>query len=187
MDLKTVYFEHPGVETTETTLQIARRRAEELGIKKVVVASTTGETAIRALDILEGIKVIAVSHVAGMREPNAQEFTVRNREVVESKGGIILTAAHAFSGLSAAMRQKFHTSTIGDIVANTLRIFSEGVKVACEIACMAADAGLIRTDEEALAIGGSRGGADTAAVLKPSNTHAFFDLRVKEIVCKPRL
>jgi len=52
---------------------------------------------------------------------------------------------------------------------------------------MAADAGLIRTDEEAIAIGGSGGGADTAVVLKPSNTHTFFDLRIKEIACKPRL
>ena len=52
---------------------------------------------------------------------------------------------------------------------------------------MAADAGLIRTDEEIIAVGGTRGGADTAVVLQPSNTHAFFDLRIKEIVCKPRL
>jgi hypothetical protein len=52
---------------------------------------------------------------------------------------------------------------------------------------MAADAGLIRTDEEAIGIGGSGGGADAAVVLQPANTHTFFDLRVKEIICKPRL
>ena len=52
---------------------------------------------------------------------------------------------------------------------------------------MAADAGLIRTDEEATVILGSRSGADTAVVLKPSNTHAFFDLKIKEIFCRPRL
>ena len=70
---------------------------------------------------------------------------------------------------------------------HVLRLFGEGVKVACEITCMGADAGLIRTDEEAIGIGGSGGGADTAIVLKPSNTHAFFDLRIKEIICKPHL
>jgi len=61
------------------------------------------------------------------------------------------------------------------------------MKVACEIACMAADAGFIRTDEDAISIGGTSRGADTAILLRPSNTHAFFDIKVKEIICKPRL
>ena len=185
MELKTVYFEHPGVEPTETTLQIAKRRAEELGIQKVVVASTTGDTAVRALGILKGLRIIVVTHVTGMREPNVQEFTEKNRQIVESQGGIILTGAHAFSGLSAAMRQKFNTSVVGDIVANTLRLFGQGVKVACEIAPMAADSGLVRTDEDIISIGGTGHGADTALVLTPSLSRNFFALKVKEILCKP--
>jgi hypothetical protein len=55
---------------------------------------------------------------------------------------------------------------------------------------MAADGGLVRTDEEIIAIastGRGGGGADTAVVLKPVNAHRFFDLKVKEILCKPRL
>ncbi|MFC1956977.1 pyruvate kinase alpha/beta domain-containing protein [Chloroflexota bacterium] len=185
MELRTVYFEHPGIETTEITLQIAKRRAEELGIQKVVVASTTGDTAVRSLDILKGLEVIVVTHVTGMREPNVQEFTEKNRQIVESQGGIILTSAHAFSGLSAAMRQKFKTYVIGDIVANTLRLFGQGVKVACEIAPMAADSGLVRTDEDVIAVGGTGHGADTALVLTPTLSRNFFDLKVKEILCKP--
>lgn len=185
MELKTVYFEHPGIETTETTLQLAKRRAEELGIHKVVVASTTGDTAVRALGILKGLKVIVVTHVTGMREPNVQEFTEKNRQIVESQGGIMLTSAHAFSGLSAAMRQKFNTSVVGDIVANTLRLFGQGIKVACEIAPMAADSGLVRTDEDVISIGGTGHGADTALVLTPALSRNFFALKVKEILCKP--
>jgi hypothetical protein len=69
----------------------------------------------------------------------------------------------------------------------TLRMFGQGMKVACEIATMAADAGLVRTDEEIIAIGGTGRGADTAIVLQPSYTHRFFNLRIKEIICKPRL
>jgi hypothetical protein len=52
---------------------------------------------------------------------------------------------------------------------------------------MAADAGLIRTDENAIGIGGSGGGSDAAIVLKPTNTHTFFDMKIKEIICKPHL
>jgi hypothetical protein len=51
---------------------------------------------------------------------------------------------------------------------------------------MAVDAGLVRAGGEAISIGGTGTGADTAIVLKPSNTHTFFDTRVLEIICKPR-
>ena len=61
------------------------------------------------------------------------------------------------------------------------------MKVACEITIMAADAGLVRTDEEVIAIAGTHSGADTAIVVQPSNANRFFNLRVKEIICKPRL
>jgi hypothetical protein len=185
VELKTIYFEHPGIETTETTLQIAKHRAEELGIKKIIVASTTGDTAVRAMGILKGLEVIVVTHVTGMREPNVQEFTEKNRQIVISQGGIIVTAAHAFSGLSAAMRQRFSTSVMGDIVAQTLRIFGQGLKVACEIALMAADSGQVHTGEDIISVGGTGHGADTALLLTPVISRNFFDLKVKEILCKP--
>ncbi len=90
MELKTVYFDKPGGENTEMVLSMARRRAEELGIKTILVASTVGEAAVKAVDILQGFRVIAVTHVTGFRGANIQEFTDENRKIVESKGGIIL-------------------------------------------------------------------------------------------------
>ena len=185
MEVKTVYFENTGSENTEEVLRIAKKRAEELSIKTIVVASTNGNTAVKAMEAFKGLRVIIVSHLTGMREPDTQEFTEENRKTVESKGGTILTTTHAFSGVSRAMRTKFDTLAIGEILANTLRIFGHGMKVACEIAMMAADSGLVRTDENIIAIAGSSYGADTAIILKPVNAHNFFDLRVKEILCKP--
>ncbi len=185
MESKIVYFESPGRENTGEVLRIAQQRAQELGIKTILVASTTGDTAIRAMEAFSGFRVIAVSHVAGMREPDVQEFTEENRKIVESKGGTILTTTHAFSGVSRAMRSKFNTYVIGDIIASTLRIFGEGMKVVCEITLMAADSGLVRTDEDVISIAGRGRGADTAIVLKPVNARRFFDLKVREILCKP--
>jgi hypothetical protein len=186
MELKTVYFEKPGRENTEEVLRIAKQRAEELGIKTVVLASTKGDTAVRAMDVLQGLRVIVVTHVSGFLKPNTQEFTEENRKIVESKGGIVLTTAHTFAGISRAMRNKFNTYVIGEVIANALRIFGQGTKVACEIAMMAADSGLVPTDEDVIAIGGTGQGADTALVLKPVNSHNFFDLKIRYILCKPR-
>ena len=185
MELKTVYFENPGSENTEEVLRIAKQRAEELGIKTILVASTRGDTAARAMEVFNKSRVIVVSHATGMREPNTHEFTEENRKMVESKGATILTTTHAFGGLSRAMRKKFNMYVLGEVIADTLRIFGQGMKVVCEISMMAADSGLVRTDEDVIAIAGSSRGADTAVVLKPVNTHAFFDLKIKEILCKP--
>jgi hypothetical protein len=72
-------------------------------------------------------------------------------------------------------------------MANTLRLFGQGMKVVCEITLMATDAGLVRTDEDIIVIGGTSRGADTAVVLRPVNSEDFFDLKVREILCKPLL
>ncbi len=185
MELKIAYFEKPGRENTETVLRIAKQWAEELGIKTVVIASTRGDTAVRAMDVLQGLKIIIVTHVAGYLAPDTQQFTQENRRIVESQGGVVLTTAHAFGGVSRAMRQKFNAYAIGDMIADSLRIFGEGMKVVVEIAMMAADGGLVRTDEDVIAIGGTGKGADTAVVLRPVISRNFFDLKIKEILCKP--
>jgi len=151
------------------------------------VASTTGETGAKASKVFKGYNLIVVSHVTGFRKPDFQEFLPKNRNLIERNGAKILTTTHAFGTLGRAVNKKFGTIQLDEIIANILRLFGQGVKVACEIACMTVDAGFIKTAEEAIAIGGTDGGADTAVVLKPSNTHAFFDLRIREIVCKPRL
>jgi hypothetical protein len=193
MEKEISYFEKPGgEENTKATLALAKKRANELGIKTIVVASTVGGTAVKAVDIFQGYKIIVVTHVASFREADTQEFTEANRKMVEKKGGIILTAAHAFGGIHRALRRggegpPLPMPVIGDIIAMTLRTFGQGMKVACEIAAMAADAGLVRTDEEVIAIGGTARGADTAVVLQPEPSHRFFNLKVKEIICKPRL
>ncbi len=195
MEAKTIYFEKPGGENTDAAFALARQRAGELGIKTIVVASTSGKTAVKAMDAFQGLRVIVVTHCAGFHEPDTQEFTEENRKIVESQGGIMLTAAHAFGGISRAFRQSEipqapATYVVGDLIASTLKVFSNGMKVACEIAVMAADAGLVRTDEEVIAIAGTGaigGGSDTVIVVQPNNAHRFFDLRVKELICKPRL
>lgn len=187
VEIKVTYFEKAGHVNTGETLRIARRRADELGIQTIVVSSSRGDTAVQAMEVFKGLRVIIVASQTGLSTPNLQRFTEENRRIVESKGGVILTTTHAFAGVSRAMRLKFDTLAIGEIIANVLRTFGQGTKVACEIAMMAADSGLVNVDDDVIAIGGTGGGVDTAVVLKPVNTQRFFDLKVREILCKPRL
>ena len=175
---ETVYFSAGGRANTERTLEMAYARARELGIGTMLVATTSGETARRADQLCEGMTVIAVT-------PDTQELTDENRAAIEAAGGRILTCQHALGGVNRAVRKKFATFELDEIIAHTLRVFGQGVKVVAEIALMAADAGLVRTDTPVMAIGGSGRGADTASVVLPTNAQTFFDLKVPEIVCRP--
>ena len=183
----TVYFERAGRENTDKTLRLAKERAEERSIRQVVIASTTGTTGVKASEVFRDYNVVVVTSVTGYREPNRQSFLSEYRGLIEANGGAVMTATHAFGALGRAVNRRFGAIQVDEIIANVLRIHGQGVKVACEVTCMAVDAGLIRTDEEAIGIGGSGGGADTALVLKPSNTHTFFEMRIREVICKPRL
>ncbi len=185
MEGKIVYFDKPGKDNTEETLRIASERADELGINTIIVATTGGDTAVRTTEVFRGKRVIVVTHVAGFSGPNLQELTDENRKKIEANGGVVLTAAHAFSGVNAAMRKKFKMFLLGDVIANTLRILGQGMKVVCECAVMAADAGLAPVEEDVISIAGTGRGADMAVVLGSVTSDNFFDMRVKEILCKP--
>ena len=176
-----------GKGNTEETLSLAKSRAEELRIKNIVVASYTGYTGALASEVFKGYNLVVSAGMMGFREANQHRMVKENRDKIEANGGKVFYHLHAFGGLGRAVKQKFGAIQVDEIIAHTLRLFSQGVKVALEIACMACDAGLIESGEECIAIGGSGGGADTAVVLLPSNTHRFFDTRVLEVICKPRV
>lgn len=184
---KIAYFPKPGPKNTDMTLNLAKKRAEALGINSVIVATTRGRTGVRATEIFTGYNLIVVTHSTGFTDANVQELEEVDRKRIIEAGAKIFTCQHAFGGVGRAVRKKLGTYELEELVAYTLRIFGEGTKVACEMALMAADAGLVRTDEEVISIGGTGYGADTALVLQPTNAQTFFDMRIKEIVCKPRL
>ncbi len=180
------YFDTPGVENTELTFQFARERAEELGIRHIVVASTSGATALKALEVFADYDLVVVSHSSGFHAPNDQEMDAETIAKIQASSAHLLTTTHAFGGIGRAVRRKLGTYEVDEIVAFTLRTFCEGTKVSCEISLMAADAGLIPTGEPIIAIGGTGHGADTALLLLPANAQDLFDLRVLEVICKPR-
>lgn len=186
-DVKSKYFENSGESNTDAVLELVAERADQLGIDSIVVASTRGNTGVKAVKKFKGKKVVVVTHSAGFREADSIELTAENRVVIETGGGEILTCQHALGGVGRAVRKKFGTYTTEEIVAHVLRLFGEGMKVAVEIVLMAMDAGLISSKKDVIAIGGSSRGADTAVVISPTNVSNFFDLKVREIICKPRL
>lgn len=180
-----MYFDKPGKENTVQTLALAHERGKELGLEEVVVASTKGETARQAIDLFKGFKVVVVTYHCGFRQPFESVMPMSTRSELEAKGAIVVSATHALSGVERSVAKKHGGIYPALLIADTLRLFGQGTKVAVEISIMAADAGAL-TGDDIISIGGTARGADAALVLKPTNQTDLFDMRIREIICKPR-
>ncbi len=178
------YFPSPGPDHTEATVAAACRRAAELEIGEILVATETGATALAAAERFRGGKVIAVTYHSGAGTSFDNPLPAAARQELEEKGAVILTCGHALSGAEKAAMKIGGGGPLA-VAAATLRTFGQGTKVAVEIVLMAADAGLL-SGGDVIALGGSAKGADTALVIAPAHQGKMFDLRVKEVICKPR-
>ncbi len=188
MDVNVKYFETKGRVNTDETLKVAKERAKSLGINQIVVASTYGETGRKALEVFKDMDVnlVIVTISSGFtKEGWIMPDDVRKE--LESKGAKVLTCIHALGDdVGSTFSGKFGGHNPNEIVADVLRRFSQGMKVAVEITIMAAEAGLIDVNQETIAIGGTDRGADTAIVVKPSYARDFLSFEIKEILAKPR-
>jgi hypothetical protein len=180
-----MYFDKPGKDNTDQTLQQAAERANELGLDEVVVATSTGRTAYKAMEVFKDILLTVVTYHCGFKEPFQNRMADDVRKDIEDKGVRVIQSSHALSGLERSVAKKHSGTYPVLLIADTLRLLGQGTKVAVEVAVMAADAGAL-TGKDIISIGGSGSGADTALVLKPAHQNNFFDLRVREIICKPR-
>lgn len=180
-----MYFDADGKANTDQTLKLAFERAKELGIKEIVIASTTGDTVYKAMEIFSDVKIVMVTYHCGFREPFQKVLKDEVRKNLESEGITVVSATHALSGVERALAKKYTGIYPVLLIADVLRLFGQGTKVAVEISIMAADAGAL-SGEDIIAIGGTARGADAAVVLKPANQSDFFNLRIREIICKPR-
>jgi len=186
IERKTIYFEKAGNQNTETLLKHVKKYAKSAGIRDIVVASTSGETGVAASRLFKGYNVVVVTHHTGFSESGQQELNAEYRKQIVENGAKIFTGTHALSSVEKAVRKKFGTIMPLELMANTLRLMGEGTKVCVEIVLMAADAGLIPVDRDVVSIAGTSKGADTALVIKPANASRFFDLKIKEVIAKPR-
>jgi uncharacterized protein len=176
----------PGPDNTEPTLAAAVKCARARGVDHLVVASNTGATleALLALDV-RGLQLVGVTHQVGFKRPGEHEMSAEARARLTSSGVALLTTTHLFGGVDRTISRKFGGLFPPDTIANALRMFGQGVKVAVEISIMALDAGLIPHGVDVIAIGGTSTGADAACVVRPGHSLSAFDTRVVEIVCRP--
>lgn len=183
------YFEKQGENYTDELIEAVKDRLENSNhIKRVLIASATGESALKLYNALGGmdIEIINVTHHMGFSGENESDISEEMIQKLEDVGIKTLFGLHAFSGAVRGVTNKYGGYSPLDVVADTLRMFSHGIKVGAEISIMAADAGLVPVGEEIIAIGGRGHGVDSAVILTPVNAKDLLKLEFHEIIAMPR-
>jgi len=183
------YFEKPGEENTAAVIEAVKIRVLELGIKEVVVASTTGKTGVAMAEALqeEDINLIVVTHQYGTTEEGKWDMESQYVSRLNEMGVEIISQSHMLSGVEKSLSRDTGGISRIEIVADTLRkLFGKGFKVAVEVVIMAADSGALTMEGEVIAVGGTAYGADVACVVKPAHSNNFYGLQIREIICMPR-
>lgn len=178
-----MYFAKQGRDNTIAAIEAAVDAARERGIKHIVVASNTGETAEKLMGL--PCNVVCVTHAYGYKAPGENEMSEATRLRLQQNGVKVLTTSHILSGVERGISGHSGGMYPGEIISYALRMFGQGMKVCVEISTMALDAGLIPHGEKIVAIGGTGRGADTAIIIKPAHASEIFSTYINEIICKP--
>ncbi|MDD2221158.1 MAG: pyruvate kinase alpha/beta domain-containing protein [Clostridia bacterium] len=178
------YFDQPGPANTDKTIELVKEAAARTGVNKVIIASKDGKVAAKLIG--SGLNILCVTHQYGYSSPGSAPLTEEMRQCLIDGGIKILTTTHGLAGADRAIRFKFGGVYPSEIIAETLRIFGQGVKVAIEVGAMGCDCGFAAPAEPVICLGGTAAGVDTALILTPNHIHNLFDTKIIEYICLPR-
>lgn len=171
---------------TEEVIQAAKEYADDNNITDIVLATTSGKTGVQAAQIFneDTFNLVAVTHSTGFKNPGEQELQEEHKRKMKQHGAHIFTGPMIFHSWNDYYRKKHQTHTTTTIIADTLRMFGQGMKVAVEITAMAADTGLIPL-APVLAIAGTGHGADTVVLIDAENSRRLLDMQILDVIAKP--
>ena len=194
------YFEKPGKGNTKATIEAVRDYLKEDNeTAAVVVASISGQTALKVKEVLSQITIPVVCVTGSPSWQNYPEYelpliSTAMRTKLEKAGVIIVDSAP--SSLSDTIEFSFarygFRSPTWIFIETLLAVGGYGLKTAVECVLMATDGGYIPPFNEVVSIAGTGKGADTAIVIRSTFSSTVFSsapekrLVIKEILAMPR-
>lgn len=184
----TVYFDKPGIENTQKTLELCIERLQGLAEKFLVISSTTGYSAKMAIDLLTpypDIHLVVVGHRYGFKESGKNEIPEDVQKSIRERGYQLFLGTHAFTGLEKSFSSVYGGVYPQRLIADTLKIFSQGTKVLFEDMIMATDSGILPVHCWIVSAGGTSRGLDSAMTIKSVYSDQFFKTQIRDIICLP--
>lgn len=198
---KIIYFDRPGTQNTEAVIAVVKERLQEGDLQHVIVASITGETALKFAQALEGSKaqIVCVSgppswgEIGGRRWPFVQGEI---RKELEARGVKIVETALSTLGSDSVdynLARYGYTPAAFAVVEALVAVGGYGLKTAVEVLLMATDSSAVPSSIDVIAVGGTGNrGCDTAIVARSTYSTAMFSgnadkrFQVREILAMPR-
>ena len=191
-----VYFDKPGKRNTEKVVEAVLKRLAEGDLNTIVVASTTGYTALefsQALQGQEGITLISVGETPLIREWGTEWPTLQpeTRQELERRGVIVADRIPYLMHSSVLDYSQWKAPSAEELLRETLYAFGQGLKVAVEVVLIAVACGFLEPFQDVIAVGGTSRGADTAIVVRATYPNHVFSqdaakrLKIHEILGKP--
>ena len=186
-----VYFEDTSKaeENTRAVVELVGAYLKTSPVAHVVLASNTGYVAAQFAPLAKAnpqVSFVAVKMAPAVDRIYSVEFSPSYRKTMDQAGIKLVCGTHALTGgVDRALRAKFEGFPPSAIIAETLYLFSQGMKVCVEIIAMAADAGLLPEAAEVIACAGTGHGADTAIVATSAASANLFDLDIHRILAMP--
>jgi hypothetical protein len=188
------YFKYCGEVNTEKLLEVVKSRCVNLGPNTVVIASETGRSAVKAVEVFKGtkVKIVVVTHYPATTWGPKGEIPIglkhekyaNNLRKLLDNGVKIIQGTRPFVPPSRSIGWIYPTPE--GIIDKTLELFGAGTKIAIEVAVIATDAGEIDEGEEIISCAGTFKGLDTALLVKTAYSMNFFkEFEVREIIAKP--
>lgn len=168
------YFEKPGPDNTKHVAEAVSKRLEETGIKTVVAASDSGETALELGKMIGGKAKLVVISMENVKKDA--------RNDLEKMGAII------YENCVPAFRAKNL-----ECMKKTYYTLGQGFKVAVEVVVMTASKGSVKSGEDVIGVGGTDHGADTALIMKAAPPEDILGkdikkrLEIREVIAMPRV
>lgn len=188
------YFERPGPQNTDLVVEAVTKHIERSGIRDLVVASSTGRTALEfARALKDEARIVCVSDGPYRREMGFDWpcMDPKIKEELESLGTVILESApYVLHGSLYDDSDPGIPSPI-KVFRDTLYAFGQGMKVAVEVVLCAVECGALEPYKDVIGVGGSGDGADTAVVLRSTFPGTVFSkdkckrLEIKEVLAMP--
>jgi hypothetical protein len=194
------YFDKPGRENTDDVIELTLARLNEGDVSTIVVASTTGYTALKLSSALHGrasqgskVTIVSVAETPLIREWGHEYpcLSPETREELEKRGVIVADRVPYLFHSSVLDASRWTAPAPEEIVRDTLYAFGQGLKVAVEVALIAVASGFVEPFQDVIALGGTSRGADTAIVVRATfpnhvlGKDADKRLRIREILCMP--
>ena len=180
-----MYFDKAGEQNTKACVEEAMRVAKERGIKDVVIATVYGGSMEYFPDPTD-YNGVCITHSYGFKVPGENQMSDDVRRRLQDRGFKVYTSSHALGSTDRGVSVKSGGTSPAEMIATTLRFFGQGMKVAVEVATMAADGGLIKPGVPIIAFGGTSRGLDTAIIMRAAHARDILETTIEEIICMPK-